>query len=261
MRYVCCSVISLLFPLSSFLLISSCAAEQNHYTHDVLNRMTPIKDQGKSQTCWIYAMLAAIETEHLSWGDSVNLSPYYIEKKMEKEPHCPETKRGMGKTLLNLIQKYGIVGYDAMRSVETPAPRYVFMAGAEYTAQEFARSVCKPDEYIALTSNSDKPYYQDVDIDLPDNWMQDRFYNIPIDSLLTKTERAVRQHHGVCWESKGHAMAIVGIAHDEGRHPYFIMKNSWGTEGPYGGLKYISYKYFRKHTVAVEMTKEAYGLP
>ena len=67
--------------------------------------MTPIKDQGKSETCWIYAMLAAIETEHLSWGDSVNLSPYYIEKMMEQEPNMPENKRGMGKTLLNLIQK------------------------------------------------------------------------------------------------------------------------------------------------------------
>lgn len=242
-------------------MLCGCAEEQKHYTHEVLNRMTPIKDQGESQTCWIYAMLAAIETEHLSWGDSVNLSPYYIEKKMEQEPNFPESKRGMGKTLLHLIQKYGIVGYDAMRTVDTPAPRYVFMAGAEYTAQEFARSVCRPDEYIALTANDEKPYYQEVDIVLPDNWMHDRFYNIPMDSLLAKTIRAVHQHHGVCWESKGHAMAIVGIAHDDEGRKYFIMKNSWGTDGPYGGLEYISYKFFRKKTVAVEMTKEAYGLP
>ena len=243
-----------------FSLFTSCARrEPKVFTHEVLNRMTPIKDQGNSPTCWIYAMLAAIETEHLSWGDSVNLSPYYIEKKMEREPNLPEDKRGMGKTLLNLIQKYGIVGYDAMRSVETPAPKYVFRAGAEYTAQEFARSVCKPDEYIALSSNDNEPYNQEIDIDLPDNWMHDRFYNIPIDSLMAKTERAVRQHHGVCWESKGHAMAIVGIAHDEEGNPYFIMKNSWGTNGPYKGLAYLSFKRFRKQTLAVEMTKEAYN--
>ena len=91
--------------------------------------------------------------------------------------------------------------------------------------------------------------------------MHDRFYNIPMDSLLAKTIRAVHQHHGVCWESKGHAMAIVGIAHDDEGQKYFIMKNSWGTDGPCGGLEYISYKFFRKKTVAVEMTKEAYGLP
>ena len=193
--------------------------------------------------------------DELKW----DLSPYYIEKRMEGESNMPENKRGMGATLLRLIQKYGIVGYDAMRSVDTPAPKYVFMAGAEYTAQEFARSVCKPDEYIALTANDEEPYYQEVGIELPDNWLHDRFYNIPIDSLLAKTERAVRQHHGVCWESKGHAMAIVGIAHDEEGNPYFIMKNSWGTNGPYKGLAYLSFKRFRKQTLAVEMTKEAYN--
>ena len=63
------------------MLMGSCAHQPSvytpggkHFTNEVLNRMTPIKDQGESQTCWIYAMLAAIETEHLSWGDSVNLS-------------------------------------------------------------------------------------------------------------------------------------------------------------------------------------------
>ena len=239
------------------LLLCNCRQQEpKHYTHEILNRMTPIKNQGKTQTCWIYAMLAAIETEHLSWGDSVNLSPYFIEKMLEREPSAPESKRGMGATLLSLIQKYGICGYDAMRKPETPAPRTVFLYGATYTPQEFARSVCAPKEYIALTSDDDKPYYQDVDINLPDNWLHNRFYNIPMDSLLAKTERAVRQHHGVCWESKGHAMAIVGIAHDDEGKKYFIMKNSWGTNRPHKGLDYLSYNNFRKKTLAVELPKE-----
>ena len=247
------------FLLAFLLLFAACSRKQQHtFTHDVLNSMTPIKNQGKSQTCWIYAMLAAIETEHLSWGDSVNLSPYYIEKMMEQEPNAPDTKRGMGQALIHLIHKYGIVGYDAMRSVDTPAPKYVFMFGVQYTPQEFARSVCAPDEYIALTSNTREPYYNYIDITLPDNWLHQRFYNIPMDSLLAKTERAGRQHHGVCWESERHAMAIVGIAHNENGDPYFIMKNSWGTDRPHNGLAYLSYKRFRKQTLAVEMTKQAY---
>ena len=228
-----------------FLMCGCAHREPGHFTHEVLNRMTPVKNQGESQTCWIYAMLAAIETEHLR-------------KKMEQEPQAPESKRGMGKTLINLIQKYGIVGYDAMRKVETPAPRWVFMLGATYTPQEFARSVCAPDEYIALTSNDDAPYGQEVEIDLPDNWMHDRFYNIPMDSLLAKTERAVRRHHGVCWESERHAMAIVGIAHDDQGQKYFIMKNSWGTDRPHQGLDYLSFEDFRDETLAIEMTKKAY---
>ena len=124
-----------LLIISIVLLLFSCTKEPTQFTHEVLNRMTPVKNQGDSQTCWIYAMLAAIETEHLGWGDSVNLSPYYIEKMLEKEPNAPESKRGMGATLLRLIQKYGVVGYDAMRNVETPAPTWVFMLGATYTAR------------------------------------------------------------------------------------------------------------------------------
>ena len=252
-------VLSLLSTIHYLLFTSCTTQEPKHFTHEVLNRMTPIKDQGDSQTCWVYAMLAAIETEHLSWGDSVNLSPAFIEKALEQEPDAPENQRGMGATLLRLIQKHGIVGYDAMRTVETPAPRFVFMLGAEYTTQEFARSVCAPNEYIALTSTSREPYYKKVDIDYPDNWLHDRFYNIPMDSLLAKTERAVRQHHGVCWESREHAMAIVGIAHDDTGEKYFIMKNSWGTDRPHKGLDYLSFKDFQEKTLAVEMPRSAYN--
>ena len=244
---------------------ASCTRQTSHYTPDgkhftteVMNRMTPIKDQGENQTCWIYAMLAAIETEHLAWGDSVNLSPYYIEKMIEQEPLCPPSKRGEPTTLISMIEKYGICGYDAMRKLETPAPRWVFMLGATYTPQEFARSVCKPGEYIALTADSDKPYYQQHEPDMPDNWTHERYLNIPIDSLLNRTERAVRLHHGVCWEDRSHAMAIVGLAHDEDGQRYFVMKNSWGDKGSHGGLEYLSFEMFRSETVAVEMTKAAY---
>lgn len=231
---------------------------QKHYTHEVLNRMTPVKDQGESKLCWIYAMLAAIETEHLRWGDSVNLSPAYIEKKLELEPQVPKSRRGMGATLIALLQKHGIVGYDAMRHADKPMPRFVFMLGAEYTPQEFARSVCAPDEYIQLTSIASKPYGQEIVLDEPDNWLHSHFLNVPIDTLLAKTVRAVRNHHGVCWESRKHAMAIVGLAHDDKGQNYFVMKNSWGTDRPHKGLEYLSFCQFRKQTLAVEMTREAY---
>ena len=246
-------------------LMGSCTHQQSaytpegkHFTNELLNRMTPVKDQGDSQTCWIYAMLAAIETEHLAWGDSVNLSPYYIEKMIEQEQACPTTKRGEPTTLISMIEKYGICGFDAMRKITTPVPKWVFMLGAQYTPQEFARSVCKPGEYIALMSNSRLPYFQEAELDMPDNWTHERYLNIPMDSLLVKTERAVRNHHGVCWEDESHAMAIVGLAHDEDGERYFIMKNSLGDQGPHNGLEYYPFSRFNQETVAVEMTREAY---
>ena len=263
-------------------LVAGCGRRQpERFTVEVMNRMTPVKHQGRSQLCWAYAMLAAIETEHLAWGDSVNLSPAYVELMMEREPRAPKSKRGMGMTLVNMIQKYGVVAYDAMRTVETPAPRWVFMLGMEYTPQEFARSVCAPGEYVGLTSVRGRPYGEEVVLDVPDNWEGNRFLNLPPDSLLRLTERAVAEGHGVCWEgdtsergfsfqrgvarlslvngstTDDHCMAIVGLARDPGGERYFIMKNSWGTQNPYGGLMYLSEGYFLRKTVAVYMTREA----
>lgn len=255
-------VLPLFFIFHLSLFTSSCHQQTaHHYTHEVLNRMTPVKDQGDSETCWIYAMLATIETEHLAWGDSVNLSPYYIQKMMEQEPDAPQNKRGELATLLRLLEKYGIVSYDAMPTIDTPAPKWVFMLGATYTPQEFAHSVCKPGEYIQLMCDSSKPYGQEMVFDTPDNWLKDRYLNVPIDTLFAKTERAVREHHGVCWADDSHAMAIVGIAHGDKGEPYFIMKNSWGTKQPHEGLVYVSFEDFKQKTCTLVMTKEAYSSP
>ena len=45
---------------------------------DCLVKTTPVKNQGSSNLCWVYAMLATIESDRLMEGDSVNLSPQYI---------------------------------------------------------------------------------------------------------------------------------------------------------------------------------------
>ena len=245
-----------IFALCVILCAGCVERAPKHFTDEVMNRMTPIKDQGDSETCWIYTTLAMIETEHLSWGDSVNLSPYYLEKMLEQEPAAPKSKRGELATALRLIEKYGLVGYDAMSSLETPAPKWVFMLGATYTPQEFARSLCKPGEYIQLMSNPNKPYYEESELETADNWLHDRYLNIPMDSLFVKTERAVRSHHGVSWSGDDHGMAIVGIAHDDEGEKYFVMKNSWGSDEGDNGLVYLPFKDFAEMTVSVVMPKD-----
>ena len=251
-----------LYLLFMVVLLTACANEQQESVHaviDLRNPMTPVKDQQQSQTCWIYAMLAAIETEHISRGDSVNLSAAWLESFLKEEPQAPATCRGMGATALALLQKHGVVGFDAMPHVAVPRPRRVFLYGVEYTPQEFARSVCAPGEYVCLTSNADSAYGRQILVDEPDNWLRQRFLNVPVDTLLRRTVRAVRRGHGVCWESRGHAMAIVGLAHDTvDQRRYFVMKNSWGERRGDKGLDYMSFSYFRRHTLAVCMTREAF---
>lgn len=248
--------------------------------------------------------------------------------------HRPITMRGMATRLIKRIMKDGLLSYDSYHSTTCnyrilqrklrsmadvaisrhqtlaevvkkteqlldteirPVPRYQFLYGAEYTTREFAHSVCLPDEYIALTSFSHKPYFEPFVLDLPDNYDRDSFMNLPIDSLLSLTEQSLRRGHPVCWEGDNsdsgfdfqqgiavtkekpsqelrqklfeqrnttddHCMCIIGLARDKEEKPYFICKNSWGADNPYGGLVYMSFDYFYLKTIAVVLSKnELYG--
>ena len=93
---------------------------------------------------------------------------------------------------------------------------------------------------------------------IPDNWEHNKLLNVPLDTLRKHVNKALRRHHPVCWESRGHAMAVVGMARDEEKHAYYVMKNSWGTEQPYGGLVYMPVRRMWKDVVAVYMTREAW---
>lgn len=246
------------------MLLTACNRKERHtFTDELLLPMTPIKDQGKSQLCWAYAMLATIETEHLLRGDSVNLSAVYIGRMMAANSQELKAKgqRAMGQTLLNMIQKYGIVPYDVLpddATDELPTPKWVFMLGARYTPWEFAHSVCAPDEYVGLTCFPDSPYNKKIVVPVPDNWEQNRLMNLPIDTLRKHIDNALRQRHPVCWESRGHAMCIVGMARDENQRPYYIMKNSWGPRGPHDGLVYMSVQKMWKDMIALYLTKDAF---
>ena len=251
--------------------------DPHQYTHEVLLPMTPVKNQGKHELCWAYAMLATIETEHLLRGDSVNLSPVFIgrqlkdyclkfqdSKSLSGEERCElPTERAMCQTALNILERYGIVGYDVLPDDATealPTPKNVFLLGVRYTPLEFAHSVCAPDEYIGLTCVNDSPYNKKIDVPIPDNWEHNRLLNIPKDSLRYHVNRALRNRHPVCYESAGHAMEIIGMARDENRHAYYVLKNSWGTDQPHGGLVYMHVRRLWRDVAAVYMTKEAYSL-
>ena len=261
------------------LVLTACGSVDTEFEVDVLNSYTPIKNQGRSQTCWAYAMLSAIETEHIMRGDSVHLSVAFVEKAIEQDERMPKKKRGMGMTLVNMIQKYGLVPYEAMRDTLVPLPRMAFMLGAQYTLQEFARSVCAPGEYIGVGCDSRQPPFVMYEPQLPDNWEHNRLLNLTPDSLVALTAKAVGMHRGVCWEGdiseygfswkKGvalpslingsttddHCMAIVGLAHDRDGARYFIMKNSWGRGNRFRGLLFMHEDYFRQKTIAVYLPR------
>lgn len=320
-----------------FMLLSCSrkSEDKEAFRVEVMNKITPVKDQGNSSLCWVYAMLATIESECLMKGDSVNLSAAYVARNLMRrqaercyltQGRSGFTTRGVAPMLIHMILDSGLMPYDSYRSecnfnvlcrkldslcrnavgrrtgldalmrstdsmlddVINPVPLHVWMLGAEYTPQQFARSVCRDDEYQALTSFTHMPFYEDVVLDVPDNRYGDKFYNVPIDTMMSRIESALRRGHSVCWEGDitenrdsrlnvawhvsvttvawRRRMSVSGRSRpsappttlhgadrdsprQEGR-PLFYMQNSWGTGNPYGGLMFMSVAYARLKTVA-----------
>ncbi|MBM6992263.1 MAG: cysteine protease [Prevotella sp.] len=235
------------------LLLYTCSRPTTQSTHgsskeftiDTWVKTTPVKDQGRSPFCWMFAMLATIESEHLMMGDSINLSTDYVARMLLQEKahdyffsrrDQPILLRGMGSTLIHLIQTYGAEPYDSYYSREPVnyyvlcrkieqmvrttislhqlnthllnildnevgyMPNIVFMLGMEYTPRQFGQSVCLPDEYVSLTSFSHHPFGQRFVLEMDDNVLRDSFLNIPIDSLMHHATVALQHGHPVCWE-------------------------------------------------------------
>ena len=167
-------------------------------------------------------------------------------------------------------------------------PKHVYMYGAEYTPQQFAESVCMRGEYMALTSFSHHPFGDSFALEVPDNYSDELFYNVPIDVLMKRIDTSLMHGHPVCWEgdtsevgysfkrgvaelypdikcnqqqrqlafenrstTDDHCMAIIGIAHDDKGRKFYIAKNSQGTDNPYVGMMYMSENYVRMKTIAI----------
>lgn len=54
-----------------------------------------------------------------------------------------------------------------------------------------------------------------------------------------------------------HGMHLVGHGKDKNDRKYYYIKNSWGTNNPFGGYMYISEAYFKYKTITIMLHKEA----
>lgn len=57
-----------------------------------------------------------------------------------------------------------------------------------------------------------------------------------------------------------HVMLLFGSARDQHGHPYYMIKNCWGSSGPYHGILFVSKAYFRYKTVNILLHRDAIPL-
>ena len=72
--------------------------------------------------------------------------------------------------------------------------------GKTYTPREFADALINPDDYVEITSYKCYPFYEKVLLEIPDNWSNDLYYNLPIDELMQVIDYSLESGYTVLWD-------------------------------------------------------------
>lgn len=71
----------------------------------------------------------------------------------------------------------------------------------------------KLDDYIEITSYSCYPYYEAVNLEIPDNWSDDLYYNLPLEDMMEVINYALEEGYTVCWDGD---VSDRGFSHRNG---------------------------------------------
>lgn len=96
-----------------------------------------------------------------------------------------------------------INGFNALiESYLGKVPKEVKYDGKSYSPKDFSTKVVgiNPNDYIELTSYKDYPIYEKVDLEVPDNWSHDLYYNVSSDDLMKIIDNALNTGYSVCWD-------------------------------------------------------------
>lgn len=64
--------------------------------------------------------------------------------------------------------------------------------GKEFTPQTFmAMTKIKPEDYKSITSFTHTPFYSQFILNVPDNWSNGSFYNVPLDEMMATLDKAL----------------------------------------------------------------------
>jgi bleomycin hydrolase len=75
--------------------------------------------------------------------------------------------------------------------------------GKDYTPKSFASDVLhfNPDDYISLTSFTHQPFYNSFILQVPDNFANGSFFNVPMNELIEVVKNAVNNGYSVAWDA------------------------------------------------------------
>lgn len=119
------------------------------------------------------------------------------------------------------VPDHWLTGYEAILDKYMGKPPATFpYEGKIYTPKEFAKAVMhfNPNDYVGLTSFTDHPFFVSYIINIPDNYSNGYYYNVPLNELISLVKDAVKEGFTVMWDTdvsnvgwqsrKGYALAL-----------------------------------------------------
>ncbi len=81
-------------------------------------------------------------------------------------------------------------------------PEKFIYENKEYTPLSFMNEVIafNPDDYVELTSYSHHKFYEKFNLEIPDNWSDNYYYNLPIDDLMRVFYYALENNFSIDWD-------------------------------------------------------------
>jgi bleomycin hydrolase len=172
------------------------------------------------------------------------------------------------------------------------APTSFNYQGKNYTPKSFAQEKVgiNPADYVEITSYTHHPFYSKFVLEMPSNWNNNLYLNVPINDFIAIVDAALLHNYSVCWDGDihdgfgngfcklakdeiitqqvrqtafdnyttqdDHNMHIIGIAADKEGKRFYIVKNS-SPMSDCGGYVYMSKEYLLLKTISVMVHKNA----
>ena len=86
--------------------------------------------------------------------------------------------------------------------------------GKTYDPVSYAKELeIVPDDYIEITSYSVYPFHEKVLLEIPDNWSDNLYFNLPLDEMIETIDHALENGYTVCWDGD---VSDKGFSHRNG---------------------------------------------
>lgn len=104
-------------------------------------------------------------------------------------------------SLKNRSEEYFELEKALMDAYLGEVPESFEYEGNTYTPESFAGYLgIDKDDYVEITSFSHHPFYEKVDVEVPDNWDHGKMYNLPLDEFMSVIDRALEKGYTLVWD-------------------------------------------------------------